>query len=434
MQNNLVQNQNKKILYQTFNPVFPINVNPRPLNKQINYNIIQNQGQNQNVQKPQVIQLQPQAQIIKKPYSQGAINFIPHQIIVNPNQNQMLRKTYDPIHLRQPLSMGNNIYQQKLINSIPIQNIQNVRQNIPIQITDQLQNNKIKNNKFSAQSVPIQNFQNPQLIQQNNLVGSIYIPSHNNVENVQYTNPNKTEKDLLKKSATLMTVKSLADIPYEEYPQAQKSNQQFFNISGFASNSYNGKIKKKNEDKSTVITNHKKNIISNNLSYYPNISYFGIFDGHGGDKCSIFLKNNLHKFLFNSPTFPINISESIKTSFITAENEFQKIAIQNHKLVDKSGSCALIALIVNNDLYAINLGDSRGLYSRDGGKELYQITRDHKPDSELEKRRIEKNGGKVYYANSITVNGAKIVLKEDQFGEGFKFPYRLDPGGLAVSF
>ena len=128
------------------------------------------------------------------------------------------------------------------------------------------------------------------------------------------------------------------------------------------------------------------------------------------------------------------ISESIKTSFITAENEFQKIAIQNHKLVDKSGSCALIALIVNNDLYAINLGDSRGLYSRDGGKELYQITRDHKPDSEQEKRRIEKNGGKVYYANSITVNGAKIVLREDQFGEGFKFPYRLDPGGLAVSF
>ena len=245
MQNNLVQNQNKKILYQTFNPVFPVNVGPRPLNKQINYNIIQNQGQNQNVQKPQVIQLQPQAQIIKKPYSQGAINFIPHQILVNPNQNQMLRKTYDPIHLRQPLSMGNNMYQQKLINSIPIQNIQNVRQNIPIQITDQLQNNKIKNNKFSAQSVPIQNFQNPQLIQQNNLVGSIYIPSHNNVENVQYTNPNKTEKDLLKKSATLMTVKSLADIPYEEYPQAQKSNQQFFNISGFASNSYNGKIKKK---------------------------------------------------------------------------------------------------------------------------------------------------------------------------------------------
>ena len=102
--------------------------------------------------------------------------------------------------------------------------------------------------------------------------------------------------------------------------------------------------------------------------------------------------------------------------------------------MDNSGSCALIALIINDILYAINLGDSRALYSRDGGKEYFQITRDHKPNDEKEKARIEKAGGKVYYANKTVVNGKEVILKEEQFGKGFTFPYRLDPSGLAVSF
>ena len=91
-------------------------------------------------------------------------------------------------------------------------------------------------------------------------------------------------------------------------------------------------------------------------------------------------------------------------------------------------------LILNNYLYAINLGDSRAIYSYDTGKYLYQITRDHKPNDEIERNRIEKNGGKVYYANKTVVNGVEVVLKEEQFGKGFTFPYRLYPCGLAVSF
>ena len=31
------------------------------------------------------------------------------------------------------------------------------------------------------------------------------------------------------------------------------------------------------------------------------------------------------------------------------------------------------------------------------------------------------------------VNGIEVTLKEEQFGKGFKFPYRLAPSGLAVS-
>ena len=44
------------------------------------------------------------------------------------------------------------------------------------------------------------------------------------------------------------------------------------------------------------------------------------------------------------------------------------------------------------------------------------------------------NGGKIYYGNNTVINGVKVQLKEEQFGKGFKFPYRLEPSGLAVSF
>ena len=247
--------------------------------------------------------------------------------------------------------------------------------------------------------------------------------------------PGQEQKlDKTNKKASLMTVNSLAGLPYKNYPQVEFSSKPFLRISGYACNSYNGTIKAYNEDKIKIQYKVSKNFVLNNKQYQALISYFGVFDGHGGDKCSQFLKENLDRILFNQTMFPNNVIESIREAFKSAESKFRSIAVQNNKLIDKSGSCALIALIINDILYAINLGDSRGLYSKDGGKEFYQITRDHKPNDPKEKARIEKAGGQVYYANKVNVNGKEVILKEEQFGPGFKFPYRLYPSGLAVSF
>ena len=238
-----------------------------------------------------------------------------------------------------------------------------------------------------------------------------------------------------KKTASLMTVNSLVNLPYKNYPQVIFSSKPFLNISGYGSNSYNGKIKTYNEDKVKIQYKVSKNFIANDgKQYQAFISYFGIFDGHGGDKCSKFLRDNLDRILFNQTMFPNNVVESVRETFNTAERNFKQIAVQNNQLKDKSGSCACIALIINDILYSINLGDSRALYSYDSGKQLYQITRDHKPDDQKERARIEKAGGQVYYANKTFINGVEVTLKEEQFGPGFKFPYRLAPSGLAVSF
>ena len=39
----------------------------------------------------------------------------------------------------------------------------------------------------------------------------------------------------------------------------------------------------------------------------------------------------------------------------------------------------------------------------------------------------------VFYANTVTRNGKEITLKEEDFGKGFSFPYRISPGKIAVS-
>ena len=236
-----------------------------------------------------------------------------------------------------------------------------------------------------------------------------------------------------KKSATLMTVSSLASLPYDKYPNVEFSKQRFMNISGFGFNSYNGRVKDFNEDRIKVIPQYQ---LRNSKNELLNISYFSIFDGHSGNKCSDFLRENLHNYIFKSRFFPSNVIRAIKEAFNKAEETFKSMAYDstNNVLLDKSGSCALIMLIINNFLFAINLGDSRAIYSYDTGKYIYQITRDHKPNDEIEKRRIEKAGGEVFYANTITRNGVEIQLREEDFGEGFTFPYRIKPGKIAVSF
>ena len=267
--------------------------------------------------------------------------------------------------------------------------------------------------------------------EQNSPIIEYSVGSKNNNQGYKYQNdiaslnPNQ--------SATLLSVSSLANIPYKEYPKAEFSKEPFFNISGYGYNSYNGKVKKFNEDRIKAIVNYH---IKKQMHYKLNISYFSIFDGHSGNKCSDFLKENLDGYLFNSSFFPSDVDKAIRESFKKAEDNFKGMVYdpKSNILLDKSGSCALVMLIINDFLFSINLGDSRALYSYDTGKYIYQITRDHKPNDEIEKRRIEKAGGKVFYANTVNRNGKEIELKEEHFGKGFTFPYRISPGKIAVSY
>ena len=83
---------------------------------------------------------------------------------------------------------------------------------------------------------------------------------------------------------------------YEDFKNAESSRKSFGIISSYAANTYKGSFRKQNEDKISIIYKiiYPINRCDEN---WPNISYFGLFDGHAGDECAEFLKLNLHHYV-----------------------------------------------------------------------------------------------------------------------------------------
>ena len=133
------------------------------------------------------------------------------------------------------------------------------------------------------------------------------------------------------------------------------------------------------------------------MKTWPKISYFAIFDGHGGEECSEFLKNNYMNYLVENANFPFDIKLSMIESFQKIEDDFFKLKCKdNLEDSDKSGSCALVSVIFDNKIYIANIGDSRAIMSIGGGTKVRQLTADQKPDNIKEFERALKNGSKIY--------------------------------------
>jgi protein phosphatase PTC2/3 len=67
-----------------------------------------------------------------------------------------------------------------------------------------------------------------------------------------------------------------------------------------------------------------------------------------------------------------------------------------NEVQDKSGSCAIVILIIGDVCFSANVGDSRALLSGSGGTKIYPLSRDHKPCDENERKRIIEAGGQIY--------------------------------------
>ena len=72
---------------------------------------------------------------------------------------------------------------------------------------------------------------------------------------------------------------------------------------------------------------------------------------------------------------------------------------------ERSGSCATVIMIIDDMVHVINVGDSRAFMSIDGGAQIGVLSRDHKPEDELEKIRIQAAGGKIYRTQTFAKAG-----------------------------
>ena len=97
-----------------------------------------------------------------------------------------------------------------------------------------------------------------------------------------------------------------------------------------------------------------------------------MYDGHGGNNCAEFLKENLHNNIIMQPDFPTDVHSSIlkgckETDNFYVNKSFDEYQVTHNLLTCKSGSCANMVLTVNDDIYVINVGDSRAIGSRNNG-------------------------------------------------------------------
>lgn len=246
---------------------------------------------------------------------------------------------------------------------------------------------------------------------------AIYLKANIHFKPIQ-TALDHINNDLQTSTRILMPINITVNIlnnHYVNFNKVKTSNCSQGHIRAYSVNSYQGIARNYNEDRVSIFVNMTKP--HDFKGEWPeHCSYFGVFDGHSGSACSDFLRDNFHNFLIENEHFGDRTDKAIYDSFDKADKLFMsKYALnEDSSLKNRSGSCALIALILNDKCYIANVGDSRAIVSRLKGSKITQITTDHKPKNIKERQRIIKNGGTIYQSTRNEI-------------------YRANPGKLSVS-
>ena len=159
-----------------------------------------------------------------------------------------------------------------------------------------------------------------------------------------------------------------------------------------------------NEDRVSIILNIIKPKFKQ-VEDWPRCSFFAVYDGHGGAACADFLRDQLHQLIVRDDNFPKNPKKAIENGIAESERMFLAWAHEQSRpeedFIERSGTCAIIVLIVGDICYVANVGDSRAIMSADGGEKLFLLSTDHKPTEEVEMKRIIDNGGRIYQNSQV---------------------------------
>jgi serine/threonine protein phosphatase PrpC len=129
---------------------------------------------------------------------------------------------------------------------------------------------------------------------------------------------------------------------------------------------------------------------------------FGVFDGHGGAEVSAFVASRIEGRLRDVIQREEAPGPALKQTLLDIEEEMRNLNTTGPRVVsfgrdggryDFVGCTAAVALLTRTALAVVNVGDSRIFKCRQG--ECVPLTRDHKPESPRERRRIEAAGGTV---------------------------------------
>ncbi len=168
----------------------------------------------------------------------------------------------------------------------------------------------------------------------------------------------------------------------------------------------------------------------------PDHLFLGVFDGHGGKGCAIYVagndpdpeckKNSLVNIVARQQEWldylKTNSIDSLETAltkaFIEMDVVMQGYCQSNPAKAYHFGGCTAVTVMITPEwIICANAGDSRATMCHKNGTQI-TLSKDHKPDNPIEKERIEKAGGQVH---NKRVDGSLAVSRG--FGD---FEFKLD--------
>ncbi|CCG20694.1 Ptc2 phosphatase [Candida orthopsilosis Co 90-125] len=177
---------------------------------------------------------------------------------------------------------------------------------------------------------------------------------------------------------------------------------------------------KAENDKSGVAKSESKPV--ENADY---VAFFGVYDGHGGEKAALFTGEHLHKIIRATSSYQgKDYTNALKQGFLDCD---QAILKDIYMRDDDSGCAATTVLITPEQIFCGNAGDSRTIMSVNGVAKALSF--DHKPSLEGEKSRIMAAGG---YVDADRVNG-NLALSRSIADFEFKKSVDLPPEEQVVT-
>ncbi|KAI0585334.1 Protein phosphatase 2C isoform gamma [Pyrenophora tritici-repentis] len=144
------------------------------------------------------------------------------------------------------------------------------------------------------------------------------------------------------------------------------------------------------------------------------LAFFGVYDGHGGDKVALYAGEQLHQIVAKQEAFKAgDIKKALQDGFLATD----RAILSDPKYEEEvSGCTASVGILSKDKIYVVchflvsslhqclqiqaNAGDSRTVLGVKGRAK--PLSFDHKPQNEAEKARIQAAGGFVDFGR---VNG-----------------------------
>ncbi|CAN9409956.1 unnamed protein product [Alternaria alternata] len=140
------------------------------------------------------------------------------------------------------------------------------------------------------------------------------------------------------------------------------------------------------------------------------LAFFGVYDGHGGDKVALYAGEQLHQIVAKQEAFKEgDIKKALQDGFLATD----RAILSDPKYEEEvSGCTASVGVLSKDRIYVANAGDSRTVLGVKGRAK--PLSFDHKPQNEAEKARIQAAGGFVDFGR---VNGNLALSRaiDDEF-------------------